>query len=208
MKREAPSNALTFHASRSTQHISLFSQKAAFMPNHRLPGLAGFIANTSQLAARFPLTRDGTRRFVLAFGEDAAYIRVQDAWNPWRFLRQMEGAPPVRWGTAGFKRGLVDDTNPARHYAAFVFVGFWLPGWLALPVLWLWEMAGYLRYGLRWSQADMRSGYVGLWHGRLVRRYGHPILPSLIARDLAETGRGWSRLSKNGEKATQKMRET
>lgn len=170
-------------------------------------GLPAFIANTSQLAARFPQTGAGTRAFVLAFGEAAAYIRVQDAWNPWRFLRQMEGNPPVRWGTTGFKRGLVDDTNPARHYAAFVFVGFWLPGWPALLLLWLWETAGYLRYGLRWSQADMRSGYVGLWHGRLVRRYGHTILPALIARDLVETGRGWSRLSKNGEKAVRKIEE-
>ena len=171
------------------------------MPQTSTTDLPGFIAAISALAARFPLTPTGTRRFVLAFGEEMAYIRVQDAWNPWRFLRQMEGNPPVRWGTRGFKRGLVDDRNPARHYAAFVFVGFWLPGWMAVLLLWLWELAGFVRYGFRWSQADTRSGYVGLWHGRLVRRYGHTILPSLIARDLAETGRGWSRLSKNGEKA-------
>lgn len=173
-------------------------------------GLDGFVAAVSRLAARFPATTQGTRRFVLAFGEETAHIHVQDAWNLWRFLRQMEGNPPVRWGTDGFKRGLVDDTNPARHYAAFVFVGFWLPGWMALLVLWLWELAGYVRYGFYWSQADMRSGYVGLWHGRLVRRHGHTILPSLIARDLAETGRGWSRLSRSGEKATRKSvrRET
>jgi hypothetical protein len=167
-------------------------------------GVNGFIHATSALAAQYPMTRSGTRCFVLAFGEQMAYIRVQDAHNPWRFLRQMEGNPPTRWGTDGFKRGLVDDRNPARHYAAFVFVGFWLPGWMALLLLWLWEFAGYVRYGLRWSQADTRSGYVGLWHGRLVRRYGHTILPSLIARDLAETGRGWSRLSDNGVKAVEK----
>ncbi|HRJ43023.1 MAG: hypothetical protein KJZ86_10870 [Caldilineaceae bacterium] len=164
-------------------------------------GLPGFIAATSRLASHFPLTPDGTRRFVLAFGEQMAYIRVQDAWNPWRFLRQMEGNPPTRWGTDGFKRSLVDDRNPARHYAAFVFVGFWLPGWMAVLVLWLWELAGFVRYGFRWSQADTRSGYVGLWHGRLLRRFGHTLLPSLLARDLAETGQGWSRLSRNGEKA-------
>jgi len=158
-------------------------------------GLTGFIDAASQLAARFPATRNGTRRFVLAFGEQMASIRLQDAWNPWRFLRQMEGNPPRRWGTKGFKRSLVDDRNPARHYAAFVFVGFWLPGWTAVLTLWLWELAGFVRYGFQWSQADIRSGYVGLWHGRLMRRYGHKILPSLMARDLAESGRGWSRLS-------------
>jgi hypothetical protein len=177
-------------------------------PTAHLPGLSGFIAATSQLAATFPLTRSGTRRFILAFGEQMAYIRVQDAWHPWRFLRQMEGAPPVRWGTGGFKYGLVDDSHPARHYAAFVFVGFWLPGWMALLLLWLWELAGFVRYGFYWSQADTRSGYVGLWHGRLIRRHGHTILPSLLARDLAETGSGWSRLSANGEKAVKMENET
>jgi hypothetical protein len=61
-----------------------------------------------------------------------------------------------------------------------------------------------VRYGFYWSQADTRCGYVGLWHGWLLKRYGHTILPSLIARDLAETGQGWSRLSKNGEKAVKR----
>ncbi len=149
-------------------------------------GINGFIQSTSALASQFPLTPEGTRRFVLAFGEEMAYIRVQDAWNPWRFLRQMEGNPPTRWGTQDFKR--------------------WLPGWMALLVLWLWEFAGYVRYGFKWSQADTRSGYVGLWHGRLVRRSGHTILPSLIARDLAESGQGWSRLSQNGEKAVRDVK--
>lgn len=177
-------------------------------PTPLLSGLPGFIAATSQLASHFPLTPDGTRRFVLAFAEQMAYIRVQDAWNPWRFLRQMEGNPPALWGVRGFRHSLVDDRNPARHYTAFVFVGFWLPGWAAALALWLWEFAGFVRYGLRWSQADIRSGYVGLRHGRLVRRHGHTILPSLLARDLAETGRGWSRLSANGEKALLRERES
>lgn len=48
----------------------------------------------------------------------------------------------------------------------------------------------------------------GCGHGGLVRRYGHTILPSLLARDLAETGSGWSRLSKNGEKAVQMQSKT
>ena len=131
------------------------------MSNPTLAGVTGFTHTTSALVAQHPLTRNGTRRFVLAFGEQMAYIRVQDAWNPWHFLRQMEGNPPTAWGTSGFKAGLMDDRNPARHYAAFVFVGFWLPGWIAALLLWLWELAGYLRYGLRWSQTDTRSGYVG-----------------------------------------------
>jgi hypothetical protein len=37
-------------------------------------------------------------------------------------------------------------------------------------------------------------GYVGLWHGALVRRYGHTVLPSLIARDLAQ-GKEWGHIN-------------
>ncbi|MBI1299320.1 hypothetical protein GC175_30685 [bacterium] len=163
-----------------------------------LSGVAALIAQTSALAARYDLTRRDRHRFVLAFAERFAYIRVQDMWNPWRFLSQMEGAPPVRLGTDGFKHALVDDANPARHYAAFVFVGYWLPPPLAVLMLWAWEIAGFVRYA-DWSQPDMRSGYVGLFHGRLVRRYSHTILPALMARDLTEVTR-WSRLSDSGAK--------
>jgi hypothetical protein len=135
---------------------------------------------------------------LLAFADRFAYIRPQDVWNPIRFLRQMEGAPPTQLGIDGFKRSLLDDVNPARHYAAFVFIGYWLPNLWGVFILWLWEMAGMVRYG-QWSQPDMRSGYVGIFHGRLVYRYGHTILPALIARDLTETGH-WSRLSNSGRR--------
>lgn len=164
-------------------------------------GIDAFIADTSRLAGRYSLTAGGCREFVLDFCEQAAFIRLADVGRPLRFLRQMAGAPPRRWGTEGFRLGLLDDTNPARHYAAFLFVGYWLP-WLAGALfLWLWELAGFLRYGFYWSVPDTRSGFVGLWHGRLLRRYGHTILPSLLARDLWESGQGWSRLSESGRKA-------
>jgi hypothetical protein len=148
-------------------------------------GLSGFIASVSHLAAGYPLSRTGSQRFILAFGDGYAYIRLADLRHPLRFLRQLSGAPPLQFGTEGFRTALVDDKNPARHYAAFVYVGFWLPGWLALLVLWAWEVAGFVRYAY-WSQPDIRSGYVGLYHGRLVRMHGHTILPSLIARDLSQ----------------------
>jgi hypothetical protein len=117
--------------------------------------------------------------------EDFAYIHLHDFRNPIRFLRQMEGQPPIRLGTAGFRRELVDDRNPARHYMAFVAMGYWLPRLLALTVLYLWEVAGYLRYGFKWSEADMLSGLTGVRHGQAVRREGAEVLPALMERDLA-----------------------
>ncbi len=152
-----------------------------------MAGIDGFIAATSRLAAGFPQTPSGSRAFVLAFCERMAYIRLADIRAPWRFLKQMEGAPPLAWGTDGFRQSLLDDSNPARHYAAFLFVGYWLPWLPGALALWLWELAGFLRYGFCWSAPDVRSGFIGLWHGQLVRRYGHTILPSLLSRDLRES---------------------
>jgi hypothetical protein len=161
-------------------------------------GVDRLIAETSLLAAKYPLSTVGTRAFLHCFVDRYAFIRPQDMWNPYLFLKQMEGAPPLRLGIDGFKRSLVDDINPARHYTAFLFVGYWLPNRLSLLVLWLWELLGFLRYGFYWSNPDVRSGYSGLWHGRLIRRYGHTILPSLMARDLTESG-PWSRSTAQGE---------
>jgi hypothetical protein len=151
-------------------------------------GIAALIAGVSQAAAQAPPGPGGATQFVLRLGEDYAYIRLGDLVNPWRFLRQLEGQPPLKLGTQGFNASLVErgDANPARHYTAFLFVGFWLPSLLAVLVLYGWEFLGFLRYGFHWSHEDMLSGCYGIRHGRLVRRYGPTILPSLIARDLAE----------------------
>ena len=125
-----------------------------------------------------------TRDFVLQIAERYSYIRPQDAPKyPKQFLKQMAGLPPVRFGTAGFLGSIVDDDEPARHYMAFVFVGYWLPTLLAILVLWAWEMLGLVRYG-HWSQPDVRSGHIGIRHGRAVRKEGPTILPKLIHRDL------------------------
>lgn len=170
-----------------------------------LTGLSALIVQTSALAARYPLTDLGTHEFVLAFAERFAFIRLQDIWRPYRFLKQMEGAPPIELGTAGFKHAVLDDKNPARHYAAFVFIGYWLPNWLGYGILWGWELAGFVRYGFEWSYPDVRSGYVGLFHGRLIRQYNHTILPALMARDLAPSG-PWNRLSLNGRDVAEPRR--
>lgn len=126
----------------------------------------------------------GAMRFICRIGADCAYIRLRDVINPLRFLRQMAGAPPLRFGTAGFAPHVVDDQNPARHYTAFVFVGFWLPLLPALLVLYAWELAGFVRYGGEWSERDVICGKIGLRHGALVRRHGPAVLPGLAAAEL------------------------
>lgn len=149
-------------------------------------GLEAFLAYLSAQAQAAPPGFAGSAWFMLRIGEDCAHIRLQDLWQPLRFLRQMAGHPPLRFGTAGFARALVDDLNPARHYVAFVFIGFWLPRVLALAVLYGWEVAGYLRYGFRWSPCDVLCGRVGLRHGAWVRAYGPAVLPGLVAGELCE----------------------
>ncbi len=148
-------------------------------------GVQRFIAEISLYAGQATPGWRGSVRLVLRISDDYAYIRPRDLRNPLRFLKQMAGAPPIQLGTDGFRADLVDDQNPARHYVALLFVGFWLPYPLAWLVLYAWEVAGFVRYHGHWSPADVRCGLVGLRHGKLLRRYGPTILPALIAADLA-----------------------
>ena len=164
-------------------------------PDGAPSGVDAFIEAVSLQAGLVPDNAQGKVRFVLRIGEDYAFIRMRDVWRPRRFLGQMAGVPPIQFGTRGFDSAIVDDSNPARHYTAFVFVGFWLPGLLAILFLWAWEGLGFVRYRGLWSRQDIACGYVGIRHGRLVRRYGPHILPGLIAGDVAappsdETGLG------------------
>jgi hypothetical protein len=149
-------------------------------------GFAAFLADVEGWVQRYLDEGHDARWFVVQIGERYANIRLHDVRRPLRFLGQMAGAPPLQFGVEGFRHELVDDLNPARHYTAFVFTGYWLPRWVALLVLWLWEMARFVRYRGHWSRADMVSGQVGVRHGRLVARYGPTILPGLMAADLGE----------------------
>ena len=153
-----------------------------------LAGVDGLIAAASRLAAEAMAARKSNAWVIRRLGEDYAYIHLADLRHPIRFLRQMAGQPPIRLGTDGFRRDLVDDANPARHYIAFLVVGYWLPPWAAVATLWLWEIAGFIRYRGVWSWPDLASGYVGIRHGRLARRYGVAVLPALMASDLTERG--------------------
>ncbi|MCB0082441.1 MAG: hypothetical protein KDE47_15985 [Caldilineaceae bacterium] len=151
-------------------------------------GLAGFIAHVAKHVTQAPAGARGKIAFVLRIGQDYANIQLGDIGRPLRFLKQMAGSPPVQFGRSGFKPELVDDYAPARHYTAFVFVGFWLPYLPAIAVLWFWEVLGFIRYKGEWSAADIRMGYVGIRHGTLLRRSVPAVLPRLIARDLASAG--------------------
>ncbi len=147
-------------------------------------GFAAFLDDLNAQLAAAQQRGDSTHAFILQIAERYAYIRLADIKQPLRFLKQLSGKPPHCFGTAGFRRTIVDDEEPARHYMAFVFVGYWLPTLLAVPVLWAWEILGFFRYG-HWSQPDMRSGYLGIRHGRAVRKAGATLLPTLIQRDLS-----------------------
>jgi hypothetical protein len=152
----------------------------------KLGGVDALIRYVSAQASVAPAGWAGAAWFVMRTSEDGANIQLRDMWRPLRLLRQMAGAPHVRFGTEGFDTDLVDDRNPARHYLAFVFVGFWLPVLLATIVLWVWEVAGFIRYRGAWSQRDIACGKIGIRHGALVRTYGPVVLPALIAADLAK----------------------
>lgn len=151
-------------------------------------GLDAFITDLSPFVAAASPGRWGTIRFVLQVGERYAFIRLGDLYHPLRFLRQLEGAPPVAFPKSGFSPAILEagDAHPTRHYTAFLYLGFWLPYPLAVVALYAWEILGFVRYGGHWSTPDMRSGRIGIRHGALVRRYGPTVLPGLIAGDLAE----------------------
>ncbi|MCB0022646.1 MAG: hypothetical protein KDD91_06395, partial [Caldilinea sp.] len=144
-------------------------------------GLDRFLAYLQAAAAQAPPGWPGSVWFMLRVGEDCAGIRTSDVARPYRFLRQMAVAPPVQFGATGFSPEFTDDGNPARHYIAFVFVGFWLPAPLAIAVLYAWEIAGFVRYGGYWSPRDVASGHLGIRHGRAVRSAGPTVLPGLAA---------------------------
>lgn len=148
-------------------------------------GFDQFNAYLQATARRAPEGWPGSVWYILRIAEDCAGICTQDVVRPFSFLRKMAGAPPLRFDVSGFSPKIVDDDNPARHYIAFVFVGFWLPEILAVPLLYAWELAGFVRYGGYWSPKDVVSGRIGNTHGRWLRRTSPAVLPALAAQALA-----------------------
>ena len=147
-------------------------------------GAHAFIADMRHYVAQADPGPSGTKQFIWDISERYAYLCKKDLRDPIRFLKQAAGKPPIQFGTADFNPQLVDDENPARHYTAFVFLGFFFAYPLAVIGLWLWEVAGFIRYKGQWSQRDITCGYVGIRHGRQVRKHGPTVLPNLVADDL------------------------
>ena len=146
-------------------------------------GVDAFIADVDRCAKEVCHAGRDVNTFVEWISEDYAFVRPQDLRQPRKFYRQISSAPPVRFGIKGFRDSLVDDEQPARHYTAFVFIGFWLPTFFAMIFLYAWEVLGLIRYR-DWSQKDVRLGIVGIRHGRAVRWEGPDVLAPLITRDL------------------------
>ncbi len=157
-------------------------------PTQAIGGLPTFVAALEQKLEQFGAEPQATTAFILRLGEEYAAIRLGDLRFPLRFLKQIAGEPPVVFNASGFRADLAENANDnvARHYTAFLFVGYWLPVVLAIPLMLAWEVLGFLRYRLHWSQQDLRSGWLGIQHGRAVRKAGAAILPGLVMRDLKE----------------------
>jgi len=152
--------------------------------DENIEGAKAFVTDMQRYVNRADPSSQGTTDFIWEISERYAYLCKSDLRKPLRFLKQAAGAPPVEFGTKDFNPELVDDANPARHYTAFVFLGYFFPYPLAVIGLWLWEVAGFVRYKGHWSQRDIDCGYVGIRHGREVRRHGAEVLPGLVVDDL------------------------
>jgi hypothetical protein len=53
---------------------------------------------------------------------------------------------------------------------------------LSLLLLYVWEIAGFVRYGGVWSSQDLASGRLGIIHGRWLQRTAPVVLPGLAAQ--------------------------
>lgn len=151
-------------------------------------GIDAFIDYLCRQAGQVVSGRMGSTQFIGRVAEDCSNLRVREIARPLVFLRQVTEVPSHPFDATGFRPGVVDDELPARHYIAFLAVGYWLPAPLALLVLYLWEIAGFVRYRGLWSRRDLASGKIGIRHGRYVHSLGPAVLPGLVAGELAQRG--------------------
>jgi len=141
---------------------------------------AAYAASLADLAQR-----EGRRPawYLLALARQCANVDFRRMRRPLRFWRMLRQEPPVCFGPRGFRTSLVDDFHPARHYSAFLLVGFFLPGPAARAFGWLWEWAEGIVLG-QFSPRDVGLSRLAIRHGRAVRRRGPAVLPALIQADL------------------------
>ncbi|MSP13068.1 MAG: hypothetical protein EXR62_08925 [Chloroflexi bacterium] len=156
------------------------------MVTGEVKGATGFVARVQYYAGLSSQHTRSSHWFIDTLACQFAGLDLADWWRPWRWFRAMGSAkPPEDMGPAGFRVDLVDDNRPARHYVAFLMIGYYLTyplGWL---VMYGWEILGWVRYG-SFSRTDILLAKVGLQHGVMIRRDGPEILADLIVRDLLE----------------------
>src|SRR4051812_30617889 len=96
-------------------------------PPIKMSGLPGLITATRRYIGE---ENGNSAEVIRRMSEDFAFVRGKDPGHPYNLPPEREENPPVQLGTNGFRPELVDDHNPARHYIAFVAMGYWLPHWL------------------------------------------------------------------------------
>jgi hypothetical protein len=155
-------------------------------PHARLRSCQRFIQYVEQLIGQ--AAREGRRPtwVMTTLARRCANIDLRRLRRPLHFWRSLRQLPPVRFGRSGFRAALVDDYHPARHYCAFLAVGFFLPTFLAIPFARLWEWAEGVVFG-EYSRRDVDLSVLAIRHARVIRRSGIEHLPALIRRDLCQS---------------------
>ena len=146
-------------------------------------GCPAFAGYAETLAAQAAHEGRRTRWFMLELARQCGNVDLSRLGHPIRFWRSLRELPPKRFGNIGFRAELVDDFHPARHYVAFLMIGFFLPYPLALAFGWLWERAEGIVLG-EFSPRDVALGRLAIAHGRTVRQAGPAALPALIRKEL------------------------
>jgi hypothetical protein len=101
---------------------------------------------------------------------DAEFIRVLGEQIAGFSGGNSEEAPQgvtSQFGSSGFRSDLVDDANPARHYVAYLAVGFQKGGLPGAAIAVARELPGICGGGC--SAQDIRLGVIGANHGASLR---------------------------------------
>jgi len=144
-----------------------------------------FVAYVAEQAERAAGERRGARWLALTLAHQCANVDFHLLRRPLHFWRALRQEPPVCFGPRGFRGSLADDFHPARHYSAFLMIGYFLPYALAAAFAWLWEAAEGIFLG-GYSRCDVALSRIAVRHGNILRRQGPAALAPLILRDLCE----------------------
>lgn len=122
----------------------------------------------AQYVERLAKQSKSDEEFVKLLGAAVAGIQDGDIFAP-------IGDPPVRFGSSGFRDVWVDDSNPARHYSAYVVAGHQLGVMGGSAIAIGRELPGLCPVGC--SGKDVALGMIGADHGDRLRGVGGGIPP-------------------------------